>query len=135
MEQLQEAWSNWSLLRDHPWAFFVILTFPWVVSKTRAQKTWRVFVSKLARLSQSARESRQKGLPWAGVVESHELGSYHIHALMSQVQKETIVRTWSDLVSPYSIIDVRPFDPSRNALAYMQKEGEMMVSNWFLTGR
>ena len=74
-------------------------------------------------------------MPWAGVVEQHKNGSYHIHALISQAKRADIIRTWTDLVSLSAITDVKTFDPSRNALGYMQKEGDLMVSNWFLTGR
>jgi hypothetical protein len=131
------AWSEWPVLKHHPWEWFVTLTFPFGESKTNASKALRTFTNKLARRThfargQSATLARKVGLPWLGVVGTHKNGSYHIHALLSQVQKDTIVKTWKAFISWNAVLDVRPYNPSRDAIGYMKKHGDLMIGNWFL---
>lgn len=134
-DELHKAWSEWPLLRNHPWEHFVTLTFPWKVGRERAEKSLRVFVSKLSRLSLPAREARKVGLPWVGVVEPHQDESFHIHLLISGVSKQEIIQVWADLVSPRAVSDVSVFDPSKNAISYLTKSDDLHISPWFSTGR
>lgn len=125
------AWNEWTLVAGHPWQHFVTLTFPWDTSKARADKSWRVYISKVARLTMSANQARRKGLPWVRSLEEHVSGSTHIHALVSGCQAKDLIRLWEELVSSYAIIDVRPYNPTLGGFAYLVKDGDVDVSRYF----
>ncbi len=118
---------------DFEWNYFVTATFPWQTTRNTAVRTWAVFSSKLARISGlSANKSRQVGLPWAACVEETPSNqSHHIHALISGVSKEEIVKLWKSLFTKDARIDVRLYDSRRKAIAYIAKNGEILISKFF----
>ena len=128
-----EAWANWPLLKDFPWSYFITATFPNKASQEQAAKTWRVFASKLARKRLSARQAREKGIPWVRAVEQHQNGGAHIHALISDATPDDIKALWKSLVSKDAIIDVSRFDKDRDAIAYLAKEGDIEIGAYFNT--
>jgi hypothetical protein len=126
------AWSEWPVLKHHPWEWFVTLTFPWQESKERAEKAWRAFSNKLARLYMSSKQSKRVGLPLVGVVEQHLNGSYHIHTLISGSTRNDIETVWTDLISPKALTDIKEYKPDLKTIKYMVKDGsDLMLSNWF----
>ena len=126
-----EAWASWPLIKDHKWGSFVTATFPWEVSRDRADKLWRLAMNELAKRCMSARKARGEGLPWIRSIESHDNGSAHIHALISGVDPAMIKQIWGEVVSPKALIKIEPFDARKRGIAYLVKDGDVDLSRYF----
>jgi len=126
-----DAVSQWKQLTDHPWSFFVTLTFTDETSEARASKMWLRLMNKLAKQTMSCRAAKASGLAWVRGVERHELGGAHVHGLVTADCKPAdVVKLWQSLAGG-SIIECQPFDVKRKdeALRYVTKCGDIDVSN------
>src|SRR4029077_14692984 len=112
---LTTAWSEWSLLRDHPWDVYVTCTFPTMMKANHAIKIWNRFAHEVAKDVLPCRQARREGLPWVATVEEHQSGSVHIHALMGGLGEAAntplLLSQWL-ACSGSNIIDVRRYDPT-----------------------
>lgn len=136
--ELHNAWSQWPLLRDHPWEIYLTFTFPTNCNQDRAAKLWKSFTDKTAKETLPCRKARREGLPWLAAFEKHKNGSTHIHALMGGVAGLTykqLADHWLDIAGS-KIVEIKQYDPTGNALSYLTKaantpEGEIVVARYF----
>ena len=134
---LQEAWLD--LLGIYPWQWFGNFTFADHVHPERANKCWRVFISKLNRslYGRNWKRKDNQGVAWVRAIEYQKRGVIHFHALLADIKdmNHTCRRlTWMDewealagyarIYKPASVEDC-----TRYVTKYVIKDGEIDVSD------
>ena len=132
-DTLETAWSEWKLVKDFQWSWFVTATFPLPTSRDCASKKWSLVCNELAKDVLPARQARRKGLPWLRAVEQTN-DSHHIHAVVSGVSADAIRAKWKELVSSGANIQIKPYDPKLCGIAYLVKESDVEFSRYFTIG-
>ena len=124
-------WSEWPLLKDFKWNWYVTCTFPKPTKPARADEIWNYFTNKLGRRVLSSRRARKLGLPWLRAIETNEDGDAHIHALIGDVTDFNLIMDLWEECSGRGIMDVSRYRKSGNALSYVTKDDDIKLSRYF----
>jgi hypothetical protein len=130
--ELAAAWQ--ALLERWPWDWFVTATFRGAPHPERADKSWRLWCSRINRALYGPRWAKKRlGIGWCRATELQRRGAIHFHALVAFTESPRLRRlTWMDEWHALAgFARIEPPDRSAAVAAYcakyVTKDGEITL--------